>query len=262
MKVTVIQTQLVWENINENLKHFEELISNIKDQTELIILPEMFTTGFSMKPEMFPEEQTRRTLQWLTRQSALKNTTITGSIAYNENGLFYNRLLWVKPNGEILHYNKRHLFSMAGEEKHYVPGTEKIYPKINDWKICPLICYDLRFPVWSRNKFNKSNSKGDYDVLIYIANWPSVRNHAWKQLLIARAIENQCYVIGVNRIGEDGNGHAHSGDSAVINPRGEIVSNIEAEKEQIETIQLDKNYLDEFRKNFPVGMDSDDFKIV
>jgi predicted amidohydrolase len=190
---------------------------------------------------------------------------ITGSVAVKEGSNYFNRLYWVDPTGAVSIYNKRHLFRMAKEDQHYFPGDKKIITTVADFKFLPLICYDLRFPVWSRNTFAKTSAityEASYDVLMYVANWPEVRNYPWKQLLIARAIENQCYVIGVNRIGKDGNDYAHSGDSMVINPRGEIISNIKANEEKVETISLDKNYLEEFRKLFPVGLDADNFQLV
>jgi len=190
-----------------------------------------------------------------------KNCVITRSIAVKEKDKLFNRLYWVKPDGTHQFYNKRHLFKMAGEHKHFTAGEEKIMVELKGWKICPLICYDLRFPVWSRNKWNKETHAADYDVLLYVANWPEVRSYPWKQLLIARAIENQSYLIGVNRIGEDGNKFPHSGDSSIINPRGEIISKIKAYEDATETISLSWSYLADFRKIFPVGSDADDFQI-
>jgi predicted amidohydrolase len=259
MNVTFIQTHLHWEDVEMNIQHFEKLISSIPTKSDLIILPEMFTTGFTMKPEKNAEAHLGMGFEFMQKMAHEKNAVITGSISTKEDNKYYNRLYWVEPNGKFDSYDKRHLFRMAKEDEFYTAGKKKIIKKINDWKICPLICYDLRFPIWSRNKFN--NGQWDYDVLIYVANWPQVRNHPWKQLLMARAIENQCYVIGVNRIGKDGNDFAHSGDSMVINPRGEIISNTKANEESIETIKLDLDYLEDFRKAFPVGLDADDFEI-
>jgi len=312
MKVTLIQTQLFWEDRRKNLSHFDRLVSSIKEQTDLIVLPEMFTTGFSMNPKKVAEASNGEGLAWLKQTAKEKNAVVTGSMAVEENGKYYNRLFWVEASGAFKTYDKRHLFRMAKEDTHYTAGKKKIIGEINEWKVCPLVCYDLRFPVWSRNRFqladetdaerSRSGSgqeavgseqgavgswqeadgsgqeaassgqlaviskqgvggKWDYDVLVYVANWPEVRSYPWKQLLIARAIENQCYVVGVNRIGNDGNGFGHSGDSVVLNPRGEVISMTKANEESIETIELDRNYLDAFRKNFPVGLDADDFKI-
>ncbi len=260
MKVTLIQTELFWEEREKNFSHFEKLINRI-DETDLIVLPEMFTTGFAMNPYKISEKADGITLNWLKQRAKEKSAVITGSVAVEENGNYYNRLYWVEPNENFQTYDKRHLFRMAKEDEHFKAGKKKIITQIRDWKICPLICYDLRFPIWSRNGFNRENRKSDYDILVYVANWPEVRNYPWKQLLIARAIENQCYVIGVNRIGKDGNGFSHSGDSMVVNPRGEIISKTKAHEESVETVELDKSYLEEFRKVFPVGMDADGFKI-
>jgi len=272
MKVTIIQTNLLWEDSEKNISHFNHLINSISEKTDLIVLPEMFTTGFTMNPEKFAEKANGETLTWLKQKAKQKKCAITGSVAIKDKNKFYNRLFWVEANGELKVYNKRHLFRMAKEDKHYTAGNKKIITEIKDWKICPLVCYDLRFPVWSRNKFKSQNSKvksqnvkegvWDYDVLVFVANWPAVRSYPWKQLLIARAIENQCYVIGVNRIGKDGNNIDHSGDSMIINPRGEIISLTKANEESIETIELNRNYLEEFRKIFPVGFDADKFKLL
>lgn len=261
MKVTLIQTSLQWENREKNIAHFDTLFNSMKETGDLIVLPEMFTTGFTMNPERLAEPAEGKTLEWLQTKSSEKGIVITGSVAVSKNGNYFNRLYWVEPSGNYQTYDKRHLFRMAKEDEHYTPGDKKIICSLKEWKFCPLVCYDLRFPVWSRNNFNKKNRTWDYDVLIYVANWPEVRSYPWKQLLIARAIENQCYVIGLNRIGRDGNNYDHSGDSVVINPRGEIISKTKAHEESVETVQLDMNYLSEFRLSFPVGMDCDDFNI-
>jgi omega-amidase len=262
LSLTLIQTSLVWENPDANISYFDKLISSCK-QTDLIILPEMFTTGFTMKPEQNADKHEGKGLQWMKQKAAEKNCCITGSICVEENNKYHNRLYWVDANKRFLFYNKRHLFRMGTEDQHYTIGTEKIITTIKGWKILPLICYDLRFPVWSRNRWKTENDEliADYDVLIYIANWPEVRNYPWKQLLIARAIENQCYVIGVNRIGVDGNGFSHSGDSVIVNPMGEIISKTKANEENVETVSLDYEFLSSFRKRFPVGLDSDNFSI-
>jgi omega-amidase len=259
MNITIIQTSLHWENKTENLKHFEQLMAAVSPNTSLIILPEMFTTGFTMRPEVNAEDCDGEGLQWMQRMAQIKNAVICGSMAVKDQDNFFNRLYWVKPDSSYHQYDKRHLFRMAKEDKHYTAGKTKIIPVIGNWKICPLVCYDLRFPVWSRNRYN--HGAWEYDVLIYVANWPEVRSYPWKQLLIARAIENQCYVIGVNRIGVDGNGITHSGDSMVINPRGEVISQTNTDEESVETITLSREYLDEFRKVFPAGLDADDFTL-
>jgi omega-amidase len=259
MKVTLVQTELFWEDPKKNLAHFDRLLASLKEKTDLIVLPEMFTTGFSMEPERVAEAHKTTTYDWLLNKARQLNAIITGSVAVHEAGQYYNRLHWAQPDGHCSFYDKRHLFRLAGEEKKYTAGKEKIIKQVGEWKIMPLVCYDLRFPVWSRNFIEQ---RPQYDVLIYIANWPTVRSYPWKQLLIARAIENQCYVIGLNRVGKDGNGYEHSGDSMVINPRGEIISHTNSNAESMETVELDRSYLEEFRKVFPVGLDSDNFQLL
>lgn len=254
LNISIVQTSLFWEDKAANLRMLEELILPLKEKTDVIVLPEMFTTGFTMKAQEFAEPMNGSTVKWMRTMARELNTRIIGSIIIEENSHYYNRLIWVEPWDIFGTYDKRHLFRMANEHHYYTAGKRKLIESIKGWRICPLICYDLRFPVWSRNK-------NDYDVLIYIANWPEKRNHAWKTLLMARAIENQCYVIGVNRVGEDGNGIAYSGDSAVINPKGEIISSTMANEINVETLELNYNELAEYRKVFPVGLDADDFEI-
>jgi predicted amidohydrolase len=256
LKVTIIQTNLHWENKEKNLQLFSKKIAANTVATDVIVLPEMFTTGFSMSPEKFAESMSGETMSWIKEKAKEKNCVITGSFIVEENGNYFNRLVLVKPDGTYSYYDKRHLFRMADEHRHYDFGKNKLVVEINGWKICPLICYDLRFPVWSRN------IKSEYDVLIYVANWPERRSHHWKTLLLARAIENQSYVIGVNRIGNDGNAISHSGDSAVINPRGEIISTTKANEESVETVKLNYAELVEYRKTFPAALDADNFKII
>jgi predicted amidohydrolase len=229
--------------------------------TDLVVLPEMFTTGFSMSPETIAEPADGPTLKWMQEMAALQKAVITGSVAIEENGKYYNRLYWVYPSGNFSFYNKRHLFRMGREDQHYCAGDSRIVREIDNWKICPLVCYDLRFPVWSRNRWNRMKEEWDYDVLVYVANWPEARSHPWKQLLVARAIENQCYVVGVNRIGRDGNDYEYAGHSMVIDPKGMVISDFEPGEEKVATIYLDRKMLNEFRKNFPVGMDADGFEI-
>lgn len=256
LNLTTIQTHLYWEDIDKNLAHFNEKLNAVTESTDIIVLPEMFTTGFTMNPKVMAEEHGGKTLQWMLQKSKEKNCVITGSISVKDGSQFHNRLYWVMPDGNYKYYDKRHLFQMGNEHKHYTAGTQKLIIEYKGWKICPLICYDLRFPVWSRNR--KENI---YDVLLYVANWPEVRSYPWKQLLIARAIENQSYVVGVNRIGNDGNNIAHSGDSAIINPRGETMNKLNANQDIIETVNLSATYLQEFRKLFPVMMDGDEFTL-
>ncbi len=254
--ITTIQTNLYWQDINKNLVHFDEKVDAIKEHTDIIVLPEMFTTGFTMNPKVFAEEHGGKGLQWMQQKSKEKNCVLVGSISIKDGEKFYNRLYWVMPDGTYQFYDKRHLFQMGKEDLYYTAGSKKFVVEYKGWKICPLICYDLRFPVWSRN--TKENT---YDVLIYVANWPEVRSYPWKQLLIARAIENQSYVVGVNRIGQDGNAITHSGNSCMLNPRGEIISKTKAHEDVSETVSLSFTYLEEFRKVFPVMLDGDEFEV-
>jgi predicted amidohydrolase len=255
LRVTIVQTFLHWENIAENLKHFDALLENVSE-TDLIVLPEMFTTGFSMNTKDFAEDMNGSAVQWMQQKASSKNAVLTGSVMIRENGKTFNRLLWVSPDGNVQHYDKRHLFRMGNEHEHYTAGGGKIFPELKGWKICPLICYDLRFPVWARNQ------SPHYDVLLYVANWPEARRHPWKTLLTARAIENQSYVIGVNRIGTDAREIAHAGDSCVCDPTGHWISNTVPYKESVETVLLSRKELDQFREKFPVLLDGDAFTIA
>ncbi|MDR6969147.1 putative amidohydrolase [Flavobacterium arsenatis] len=253
MKIALIQTDIIWEDADQNRKNFEEKINTIASDVDLIILPEMFTTGFSMHPEALAETMKGESVLWLQHLAKAKNAAITGSLIIKENDRFYNRLVFVFPSGEIQFYDKRHLFSLAGEDELYSAGAKKLIVEYKGWKICPLICYDLRFPVFSRNT-------EDYDLLIYAANWPTTRILAWDTLLKARAIENMCYTIGVNRIGKDGNDHPYSGHTQVVDFLGNSV--IEpSEKEIILIAELDKQQLLETRKKLDFLNDRDVFEI-
>lgn len=253
MKVVLIQTDIIWEDAEQNRKNFEAKINTIASDVDLIVLPEMFTTGFSMHPKAITETMEGNSVSWLKKLAKSKNTAIVGSLIIKENNKFFNRLVFVFPNEEIQYYNKRHLFSLAGEEKVYETGREKLIIEYRGWKICPLICYDLRFPVFSRNV-------EDYDLLLYVANWPTARINAWDALLKARAIENMCYTIGVNRIGEDGNNHPYPGHSQLIDFLGNTILEPN-EKDSILIARLDKNQLIETRKKFGFLNDQDSFEI-
>jgi predicted amidohydrolase len=217
----------------------------------------MFSTAFSMKPEQLAETMNGETVKWMKRMAAEKKIILTGSIIIEENGEYFNRLIWMLPNGQHGVYDKRHLFAYAHEDEHFTPGTKRLITSVNGWRILLLVCYDLRFPVWSR----QADPNLEYDVLIYVANWPERRNHAWKTLLQARAIENQCYVIGVNRVGSDGNEIYHSGDSMVVNPMGEVLYT-KPHEEDIFTITLEKDKLMEIREKLPFWKDADQFDIL
>ncbi len=266
LKITIIQSNLHWENVQKNLDMFSEKIAAVKN-SDLIVLPEMFSTGFTMKSKEFAEDTNGKTVEWIRAQAKKTNAVVAGGIIAKKGNYFYNKLIWMRPDGTFEQYNKRHLFRMANEQQHYSPGNKKIIVDLKGWKVCPLVCYDLRFPVWSRNKTKVKNKKltevkYQYDLLIYIANWPERRNHPWKTLLQARAIENLSYVVGVNRVGNDGNEIYHSGDSAIINYKGEVISKTKAHEENIETITISYNELTEFRKSFPAGLDADSFEIL
>ena len=264
---TLIQTTLHWENKKANLQMLEEKIRSIQDKTQVVILPEMFSTGFSMKPEQLAETMQGDTVQWVKRIAVEKKIILTGSIVIEEEGKYYNRLIWMLPNGQYGCYDKRHLFAFAGEDKHYTAGTERFIASVNQCKVNLMVCYDLRFPVWSRQTPPLREERGpggealEYDILIYVANWPERRSTAWKTLLQARAIENQCYVIGVNRVGNDGNGIYHSGDSMVVSPLGEILYH-KKDEEDIYTITINKKDLQEVRNKFQFWRDADDFQIL
>ena len=235
-------------------------IESIEERTELIILPEMFSSGFSMNPELLAENMNGETVQWMKKISSEKNIILTGSIIIEEDGKYYNRLIWMLPNGDYGYYDKRHLFAYGNEHSHYQSGNKRLIASVKGWKINLQVCYDLRFPVWSRQSpvfpGEGEEMRPEYDILIYVANWPQRRDHAWKTLLQARAIENQCYVIGCNRVGDDGNGIYHSGDSMIVDPLGEILYEKENE-EDIFTYTLQKEKLDEVREKFPFWKDAD-----
>lgn len=254
MKIALIQAPLVWENPEENRKYFKDKINSIQEEIDLVVLPEMFSTGFTMHSENVAETMEGETISLLKSLAKAKNTAITGSLIIRENGKFYNRLVFVFPSGEIRNYDKRHLFSLAGEEKVYASGTEKLIVEYKGWKICPLVCYDLRFPVFSRNV-------EEYDLLIYVANWPTQRIQAWNILLKARAVENICYTIGVNRIGEDGNDHPYSGNSQVVDFLGNYLLEPQI-SEEIFIVDLDKNKMLKTRQKLGFLNDKDSFSLL
>jgi omega-amidase len=259
LSVTVIQTTLHWEDKAANLQMLEQKIGSIKEKAEIVVLPEMFSTGFSMNPESLAETMEGETVQWMKHIAAEKRIILTGSVIIRENNSYHNRLIWMLPNGEYGFYDKRHLFAYAGEDGHYAAGTKRLIASVKGWKINLQVCYDLRFPVWARQQ---SQPEGpEYDLLIYVANWPEKRAHAWKTLLQARAIENQCFVVGVNRVGKDGNGIPHSGDSMIIDALGEVLYTKNNE-EDIFTISIDKASLAEVREKLPFLKDADDFMIL
>jgi len=254
LTVSIIQSDLFWENPDKNLTMFSDKIDSIAENTDLIVLPEMFTTGFTMNVEKLAENEKGSTLQWMIDKATAKNADVIGSIIAKEQNKYYNRLYWVDRNGDYVKYDKRHLFRMAGEHKIYSSGEKKVIQEIKGWKILPLICYDLRFPVWSRA------TQQDYDLLIYVANWPERRSSHWRLLLQARAVENQVYAVGVNRVGKDGLDINYKGDSAIIDPLGKTIKQ-DADREFVHTEKLSWEKLQKYRSKFPVWMDSDTFKV-
>lgn len=253
MKIALIQSDLYWEDASKNRKSFESKINQIDSEVNLVVLPEMFSTGFTMNAPAVAETMQGETVLWLQSLAKQKNFAITGSLIIVENEKYYNRMLFVFPSGEIQYYNKRHLFSLAGEDKFYTSGKEKVIIDYLDWKICLQVCYDLRFPVFARNVEN-------YDLLLYVANWPKVRTNAWDTLLKARAIENLSYVVGVNRVGLDANNYEHVGHSQVVDFLGDFILEPQ-ETEAVFIVELDKKAMIETRKKLDFLNDKDIFEI-
>jgi predicted amidohydrolase len=286
LTITIIQSNLHWEDKAANLAMFEAKINSIRERTEVVVLPEMFSTGFSMQPDKLAETMERETVQWMKRVAAEKKIILTGSIIIKEEGarphtsedlpldtvhaaesvpaLYYNRLIWMLPNGQFGYYDKRHRFAFAGEDLHYTSGNKRLIASVKGWKINLMICYDLRFPVWARQTPSLNDegqfTEPEFDLIIYVANWPEKRIHAWKTLLQARAIENQCFVVGTNRLGDDNNGFHYSGESMVLDPMGETLYH-KKDEEAIFTITIDKEHLQQVREKFPFWKDGDLFTI-
>lgn len=254
MKISIIQSDPAWEDKSNNFSNLERLISPLYNKTDLVILPEMFNTGFSMNPAMLSESPMGETLDWMSSIAEAGNLGICGSYIVKDNNNFFNRFQFVSPETETVYYNKRHLFSMGGEDRLFSAGNKRLIFSFRGVRISPYICYDLRFPVWSRNR-------NEYDLMINSANWPESRINVWNTLLKARAIENQCFVAGVNRIGNDGEGIKYCGDSMIINPPGEIISSANLNEECSITAEISINELSDFRKKFPVSNDADNFTI-
>jgi predicted amidohydrolase len=254
LNVVGIQADLVWENPSKNIGFFEEKIKSLSKNTDLIVLPEMFTTGFTMHPKKVAEKMNGNAVTWMKKMAKNNEVAIVGSLVIEDDSKYYNRLIFVHTSGEIETYDKRHSFTLAGENKVYTSGTEKLIIDYKGWKICPLICYDLRFPVWVRNTEN-------YDLLLFMANWPVTRIKAWDTLLKARAIENMSYVIGVNRIGKDANSYEYSGNSLVVDFLGDELSNIENNSIGIVAATIIKSDQDNARKKLDFLNDKDTFEI-
>ena len=267
LTLSIIQTDLAWEDKKANLDNLSRKIDAIKERTEVILLPEMFSTAFSMQPELLAEDMSGETVSWMKKTAREKKVILSGSVMIRDapdpatgGPRFYNRLIWMLPNGEYGLYDKRHLFAYANEHAHFTAGHKRLIASVNGWKINLQVCYDLRFPVWSRQSPDDSGGGAAFDVLVYVASWPQQRSHAWRTLLMARAIENQCYVIGVNRTGTDGQGIRYNGGSMIIDPLGEIIFN-RTEDEIVFTHTLKKEKLLEVREKFPFWKDADSFII-
>ncbi|GAB3892439.1 amidohydrolase [Spirosoma agri] len=259
MNITLLQPTLYWHDPVANRAMLEEQIFSLAEPTDLIVLPEMFTTGFTMDAQAMAEPMNLTTFRWLKQMAAQTRAVVTGSYVVKEKNSYFNRLIWMQPDGQFDSYDKRHLFRMAGEDGIYTAGEQRLIKEWKGWRICPLICYDLRFPVWSRNRTETSTDFA-YDLLLYVANWPAPRRTAWNTLLQARAIENLSYVAGVNRVGEDGNGHVYAGDSALIDFKGDVLFR-QTDREAIHQQTLSLDDLRTFREKFPANLDADAFTI-
>jgi len=255
LNIALFQYDIAWENPSANRQKIQKFIEDLPSKTDLVVLPEMFTTGFSMKPQGLAETMEGTTVVWMQELAKKHEIAIVGRLIITENENYYNRLIFVHDNGRIEIYDKGHAFTLAGEQKEYTRGTQRLIVMYKGWKICPLICYDLRFPVWARNT-------EDYDVLLYVANWPEVRINAWDALLKARAIENMAYTIGLNRVGKDANGHTYSGNSVAIDSLGMVITAPDEYKETVCSATLSKETLDKNRKRFGFLKDGDDFDLV
>ncbi|MCI0523175.1 MAG: amidohydrolase [Bacteroidales bacterium] len=254
MKATVLQCSLEWEEKQTNIEHISELLKLTERETDLVVLPEMFTTAFSMNPAALAENMDGPTVMWMKEMANRYSFAICGSVIIAEDNKFFNRLLFITPSGDVACYDKRHLHSMSGEQNAYSLGNKQVIYGYKEFNFNLQVCYDLRFPVWSRNR-------GDSDVIIYSANWPEVRNNVWRSLLVARAIENQCYVIGANRVGTNPDGTSYSGDSLIISPKGEVMASGEPGREFLISALLSREALDKYRSDMPVWRDADPFTL-
>jgi len=259
LRITLVQTSLFWEDPDANISNLRRLLEGFDTPTDLIILPEMFNTGFTMAARRNAEFMDGSTMIWMSEMAKVKHCVICGSLIINEADKHYNRLIWMRPDGSYDQYDKKHLFRMGEEHLHFDAGNKRLIVELKGWKIMPLVCYDLRFPVWSKNHYYEGEYS--YDLLLYLANWPAVRTDAWTSLVKARAIENLSYAAGVNRIGTDGRGYEYSGDSLIASPWGEVISDIVKREESISTISLNAGKLTDIRTKIGVGKDWDEFDI-
>lgn len=260
LRIAMFQPDIFWKNAGSNKKMFDDLFSKIRGQADVFVLPEMFTTGFVPDPSSVAEAPDGSTFQWMKQCAVTNGCAIAGSVVFFENGKYYNRLIWMNPDGTHFTYDKRHLFSLGNENAEYSQGEKNIVIDYEGWKIRPLICYDLRFPVWARNKFSEGTY--EYDILLFSANWPASRRFHWRQLLMARAIENQCYAIGVNRRGRDGNGWHYAGGSTLATPDGRWDPESEDADSDVIIVELNKTALEQYRKTFPFAQDWDKFELI
>lgn len=255
LHITLIQPDIVWEDKTANLAQYEQMIAGIREAKHIVALPEMFSTGFSMAPERLAERMDGHSVRWMADMAVKYRCILTGSLIIEEDDKYYNRMLWMQPDGNVWVYDKRHLFAYAKEDQHYTRGDKRLIAQVNGWRINLQVCYDLRFPVWARNQGD------EYDVLLYVANWPEQRSLAWKTLLQARAIENMCYVVGVNRVGKDGKGHNYTGDSSVFGPLGEKIWQ-QTNDVACHTVTLEKEVLKKTRDHLPFLNDADKFLLL
>jgi predicted amidohydrolase len=260
LKILCLQSDIVSNDPEKNRELFEIKIRNHAEDHDLIILPEAFTTGFQAEPKSNAEQLTGETISWMKQMANKTGAVVTGSLFVEKENKYFNSLIWMRPNGEYDTYEKRHVFSMGGEDKQIQKGIKKLFVELNGWKIAPMVCYDLRFPVWSKNTLTSDGSY-EYDLAIYVANWPAVRNYPWEMLLIARAIENLAYIAGVNRVGYDKEGVLYSGDSMIVDPRGKVIEQADEGKERSLSAVLNYSELKELREKFNVGLDWDQFNI-
>lgn len=262
LRTTLVQCDLRWEDPDANCEMLEELLGELGSaETDLIVLPEMFATGFTMNSREMAEPMAQsRTVAWLRQQAESRGCVVTGSVAIEDNGSCYNRLIWARPDGSITHYDKRHLFRMAGEHERYGAGDERVIVELKGFRLLLSVCYDLRFPVWMRQHPGQEEHF-EYDVMLCIANWPAPRRQPWRTLLAARAIENLAYVIGVNRVGEDAKGLAYAGDSMLLDFKGEPIVDRPRDQAFLHTVTLERQPLEDFRDKFPAWRDADDFEV-
>lgn len=261
LRVSLVQGDTRWHDPDGNRDYYAGLIAPLAGTTDLVLLPETFTSGFSNDAVDRAEDMSGPTLDWLREQAQALDAVVTGSMVIRAGTAVYNRLVWMRPDGRFDSYDKRHLFRMANEHERYAPGRERLIVTLKGWRVCPQVCYDLRFPVWLRNRYDLQAQRFDYDLLLFVANWPAPRREPWRTLLRARAIENLSYCIGVNRVGSDGNGHDYAGDSAAIGPAGAVLVELGSQTQGV-TVTLRAEELVSFRERFPAWRDADDFTLT